>query len=295
MSRTSLTGRVVLVTGGARGIGRATAARLSRAGARVAIGDLDAALVEQVAAELDGRLDGQLRGGAASGGGVVGARLDVTDAASWQEFLAAVARIGAPDVLVNNAGVMPLGPAVEEPDDVTSTILDVNVRGVIHGVRAVVPGMVERGHGQVVNVASAVGRVAAPGGATYSASKHAVMGYSEALRGELREAGVAVSTVLPTVVQTELSAGVEAARGVAPVTADDVAAVIESTIRRPRAELWVPRWSQGLSKATSLLPRAAQDAMARALGVDKVLASADATARAAYESRARLSREDAAL
>ncbi|NYG54556.1 SDR family oxidoreductase [Nocardioides perillae] len=280
-----LAGLVVLVTGGARGIGAATAARLSAAGARVAIGDRDADLASETASELDAAARRAGRGGQ-----VVAAPLDVTDEASWAAFTDAVAHLGPVDVLVNNAGVMPLGPALEEADAVSRTILDVNVLGVVLGTKAVGPAMVARGRGQLVNVASAVGRIAAPGGATYSASKFAVVGYSEALRGELRPHGVDVSLVLPTVVLTELSAGVEAAKGIEPVTADDVAEVVESTIRRPQPELWVPRWTRHLTRTTQALPRPVQDAMARAFGTDHVLADADPAARAAYEARARGSR-----
>jgi short-subunit dehydrogenase len=263
----------IVITGGARGIGRATAARFSRQGARVAIGDRDADLARTVAEEL--------------GNGVVAASLDVTDAESWATFLEEIASIGPIDVLVNNAGIMPLGSVLKEPDDVTRRIVDVNLHGVILGTKAVAPGMVERGHGHVVNVASAVGRVAVADGATYSASKFAVVGFSEATRAELEPLGVDVSVVLPALVQTELAAGVPTTRGIKPVTADDVAKVIEATVRKPQPETWVPRWTQGLTKFGMVLPRPLQRAMARAFNADRTLADADSAARAEYERRAR--------
>lgn len=272
MSR-SLSDLSVIVTGGARGIGRATVDRFARHGARVAVGDLDAGLAAQVAGGYDDR--------------VVAARLDVTDPESWTAFLAEVARLGPFDVLVNNAGIMPLGPVLEESTGVARTILDVNVHGVINGVKAVAPGMADRGRGHIVNVASAVGRVAVPHGATYSASKFAVVGFSEAIRQELAPDGIEVTVVLPTVVQTELAAGVPAARGIKPVTAEDVAEVIEAAVRKPKPELWVPRWTQALSKSSLALPRFVQDAMTRATRAGEVLSSADPAARAAYEERAR--------
>ncbi|HYF71405.1 MAG TPA: SDR family oxidoreductase [Nocardioides sp.] len=272
-STRQISGMSVIVTGGARGIGRATVERFARQGASVAVGDLDTELLQQVAAPYADR--------------VVAARLDVTDPASWREFLAAVGHLGPWDVLVNNAGIMPLGSVLKEPDEVTRAIVDVNVHGPINGTKAVAPGMVERGHGHIVNVASAVGRLAVADGATYSASKFAVVGFSEATRAELAPFGVDVSVVLPTVVQTELSAGVPAARGVPPVTAEDVAEVIESVVRRPRAEVWVPRWVQGPTKAIQALPRRVQETLAKAMGADGVLAQADPAARAAYEERAR--------
>jgi short-subunit dehydrogenase len=188
---------------------------------------------------------------------------------------------------VNNAGIMPLGSVLKEPDAVAKAIIDVNVHGIINGTKAVAPGMVDRGHGHIVNVASAVGRIAVADGATYSASKFAAVGFSEATRAELKPLGVDVSVILPTVVQTELAAGVPAARGVKPVTAQDVAAVIASAIRRPRAELWVPRWVQAMTRTTSLLPRPLQEAIAKAFKADSVLSDADQTARSAYEARVR--------
>ncbi|MCW2838016.1 MAG: short-chain dehydrogenase/reductase [Marmoricola sp.] len=273
MSKKDISGLTIVITGAGRGIGRATAELLAAEGATVALGDLDEALVRAVADSV--------------GHGAVAAHLDVTSAESWSEFLSAVSGVGPVDVLVNNAGIMPLGSVLKEPDAVAKAIIDVNVHGIINGTKAVAPGMVDRGHGHIVNVASAVGRIAVADGATYSASKFAAVGFSEATRAELKPLGVDVSVVLPTVVQTELAAGVPAARGVKPVTAQDVAAVIASAIRRPRAELWVPRWVQAMTRTTSLLPRPLQEAIAKAFKADSVLSDADQTARSAYEARVR--------
>jgi short-subunit dehydrogenase len=276
MSR-DIAGLSVIVTGGARGIGRATVERFARHGARVAVGDRDLELARDVVAPFGER--------------AVAALLDVTDPQSWRDFLEQVSVLGPFDVLVNNAGIMPLGSVLKEPDAVARAIFDVNVHGVINGTKAVAPGMVERGRGHIVNVASAVGRVAVADGATYSASKFAVVGFSEATRSELAPNGVDVTVVLPTVVRTELAAGVPAAKGIKPVTAEDVAEVIEDAVRKPRPELWVPRWTQALTKVTQALPRVVQNGMAKLTAADKLLASADPAARAAYEERARRSAE----
>ena len=273
MSKREIAGLSVVITGAARGIGEATAELLVAQGARVALGDRDASLVAQVATRL--------------GSSAVAAPLDVTSAASWRDFLAATAEIGPIDVLVNNAGIMPLGSVLKEPEEVARAILDVNVHGIIHGTKAVAPGMAERGSGHIVNVASAVGRIAVADGATYSASKFAAVGFSEATRAELKPLGIDVSVVLPTVVNTELAAGVSAARGVKAVTAAQVAEVIVSAIRRPRAELWVPQWVQAMTRTTSLLPRSVQEAIAKAFKADQVLSNADHAARAAYEAKVR--------
>jgi hypothetical protein len=272
MSR-DISGLTVIVTGGARGIGRATAERFARDGARVAIGDVDGDLARSVAGGLPGS--------------AIGAGLDVTDPGSWTAFLARVTELGPVDVLVNNAGVMPLGPVLDEPVDVQRAMVDVNVHGVINGTKAVGPAMVERGRGHIVNVASAVGRAGAAGAATYSATKFAVVGFSEATRLEFRPHGVDVTVVLPTIVQTELSAGVPSARGVKRVTPEQVAEVIADAVRKPRPELWVPTWTRGLTRTTSLLPLRLREALGRAMRADRVLLDADPIARKEYEDRAR--------
>ena len=273
MSKRDISGLTVVITGAARGIGEATAELLAEQGATVALGDLDTALVQQVAERI--------------GRGAVGAHLDVTSAESWRTFLAEVGEVGPIDVLVNNAGIMPLGPVLKESDAVTQAIIDVNVHGLINGTKAVAPGMVERGRGHIVNVASAVGRIAVADGATYSASKFAAVGFSEATRAELKPHGIDVTVVLPTIVQTELAAGVPTARGVKAVSARDVAEVIVTAIRTGHPELWVPRWVQGMTKATGVLPRWLQERIAGAFGADRVLADRDESQREAYESRVR--------
>lgn len=269
-----LSGAVVVVTGGARGIGRATALAFRDTGALVTVGDLDGALVGEVASEL--------------GQKAVGTHLDVTKPESFQEFLAlAESRLGPVDVLVNNAGIMPLSHLVDEPDEVTRRIVDVNLHGVITGTKLVVPGMLQRRHGHIINIASMGGRVGAAGGATYSASKFGVVGFSEAMRYELRRAGVQVSCVLPTVVTTELSTGVGRLRGLKPVTTEDVAATIVGVAASPRPETWVPRRSKALYLALSMLPYRLRAGGTRALGGLDTLYEPDRTAREAYERRAR--------
>ena len=170
---------------------------------------------------------------------------------------------------------------------ISRAIVDVNLHGVILGTKAVVPGMIERGRGHVVNVASVVGRLAAAEGATYTASKFAVVGFSEATRLELAPRGIDLSMVLPSIVRTEPGAGLARNRLSPWVGPEEVAAVIESVIRRPRAEVWVPRWVEPLSKVTLTLPRGVQASMMHLFGVDTVMTGADASARADYEERVR--------
>ncbi len=269
----SLSGRVVAVTGGARGIGRSTAGALVSEGAQVAIGDLDLPLAEQTAAEL--------------GGGTVAFELDVTQRESFARFLDEVAdALGPLDVLINNAGIMPLGPFVEEDDATARRMVDINVHGVIYGMKLVLPGMLERDSGHIVNLASQAGKAGYPGGATYCATKHAVVGLSEAVRAETFETGIEVSCVMPVVVNTELAAGLQEARGMKTVEPEDVAAEIVDALKRPRFDVHVPRASGRIGKIVSILPRGGREFVGRFMKADQILAGADPSARAAYEERA---------
>ena len=169
----SLEGQVVAITGAGRGIGRATAAACVRAGMKVAIGDLDVAAAEQTAAEL--------------GHGTIALPVNVVERDSVRRFLDAVeAQLGPLDVLVNNAGIMPLGPFDAESDETARRLVDINVHGVLHGMKEALPRMRARGRGHIVNIASTAGKVGFAGGATYSGTKHFVVGVSESVRAELR-------------------------------------------------------------------------------------------------------------
>jgi NAD(P)-dependent dehydrogenase (short-subunit alcohol dehydrogenase family) len=266
-----IAGRVVAITGAARGIGRATAAALAREDARVAIGDLDAELAGRTAAEL----------------GCVAHELDVTDPASFERFLDWVETEAGPlDVLVNNAGILHLGPFVEEDEAATRRQVDVNLMGVIHGTRLGVRRLRERGGGHLVNVASSAGKVTPPGIATYVATKHAVVGLTEAVRLEQRGTGIDFTIVMPGVVKTEMIAGYASSPVVAEVEPDDVAAAIVAALRRPRVDVFVPRSLGRVNRAMQLLPRPAREWVGRRLGVDRITWDADRSARRDYEARA---------
>jgi NADP-dependent 3-hydroxy acid dehydrogenase YdfG len=269
--RRILSGKVVAITGGARGIGKATATALVRKGCRVAIGDLDLALAEQTAAEL--------------GGGTLALALDVTDRASFAAFLDEAERqLGPVDVLVNNAGIMPVTPFAEESVDSIRRQLDINVFGVITGMQLAIERMRPRGAGHIVNLASQAGKGGFPGIATYSGTKHAVVGISEAVRAELRGSGVEIACVMPTVVNTELTSGV-GQRMIRPVEASDVADEIVDALEVPRFDVWVPRANGVLFKVIGLLPRAWREGLGRLMKVDKLMTEVDHGARRAYEDR----------
>ncbi len=270
--RQNLSGKVVAITGGARGIGKATATALVRKGCRVAIGDLDLALAEETAAGL--------------GGGTVALPLDVTDRGSFASFLDAAEReLGPVDVVINNAGIMPVTPLVEEGDDSIRRQLDINVYGVVVGTQLAIERLRPRAGGHIVNIASQAGKGGFPGIATYSATKHAVVGLSEAARAELRGSGVEVACVMPTVVNTELTSGVGQPL-IKPVEAEDVANEIVDALEVPRFDVWVPRVNGAMFKVVSLLPRGMREGLGRLMKVDKLMTEVDHGARHAYEERA---------
>lgn len=270
-----LAGQTVAITGGARGIGRATAAVLSGQGMRVAIGDLDLAAGRRAAAEI--------------GDTAVALPLDVTDRASFTAFLDGVEQqLGPVDVLINNAGIMQVGRFIDEDDLTAQRMIDINLGGVILGTKLALQRMVPRNHGHIVNVSSQAGKYGAPGGATYSATKHAVIGLTEAVRGELRlmKADIDVSYVMPFVVNTELGAGLGQARGMHSLQPSDVAEAIRDALQRRTVDVWVPKSARATQTLGMLLPRRLSEAVARAMKADMVLAGADASIRRGYEVRA---------
>jgi NAD(P)-dependent dehydrogenase (short-subunit alcohol dehydrogenase family) len=268
----SLNGQVVAITGGARGIGRATAAALIAQGARVGIGDIDAPLAETAASEL--------------GGGTIGLPLDVTDRNSFTAFLDEVERqLGPLDVLVNNAGIMPIGPFAEETDAAAQRMIDVNIHGVILGSKLAIERFVPRGRGHIVQLASIAGKGGFPGVATYCASKHAVVGLTESLRAELRGTGIEVHQVLPIGVNTELYSGVSGARGFKTPEPEDVANTIVQLLQTGKFELYVPRVVGTIVRWQGVMPRRVVDAITRLTKADQLMLAADPTARAAYDAR----------
>jgi len=270
-----LSGQVAAITGAARGIGKATAEAFVRQGMKVAIGDLDVAEAQKAADAL--------------GSGVIALELNVTDKDSIEKFLDETERqLGPVDVFVNNAGIMPLSKFWEEDDATARRIVDINLHGVIWGTKAALRRMIPRNRGAIVNIASQAGLFGAPGGATYSASKFAVVGLSEAVRGELRLAGhdIQLSYVCPVVVNTELGHGTAQTAGVKMVQPSDVADAIVDALQYGVVDVHVPKSVKRIQKVTALLPRRGSEAIARALKADRVLFEADPNARRAYELRA---------
>jgi short-subunit dehydrogenase len=270
-----LAGETVAITGAARGIGRATAQALLAQGMRVAIGDVDADAAVATAAEL--------------GPSAVGLPLDVTERDSFAAFLDEAERqLGPIDVLVNNAGIMQIGRFIDEDDLTAQRMVDINLHGVILGMKLALARMIPRDRGHIVNISSQAGKFGAPGGATYSATKHAVVGLTEAVRGELRLMGahIDLSYVMPYVVNTELGSGLGQARGFSNLEPTEVADAIVDALKLGTVEVWVPKSGKRTNVLGAVLPRRLSEGMARAMKADRVLADADALTRRDYELRA---------
>jgi NADP-dependent 3-hydroxy acid dehydrogenase YdfG len=187
---TDLSNKVVLITGASSGIGAATARVLAGAGASLMIGARRTDRIEALAAELGDR--------------AMARPLDVTDRASMNDFAeAALDAFGRIDVLVNNAGVMPLSPMASLRIDEWDRMIDVNIRGVLHGIAAVLPVMNRQGAGQIINVSSIGGLAVSPTAAVYCATKYAVRAISDGLRQENDR--IRVTCVYPGVVESELA------------------------------------------------------------------------------------------
>ena len=194
-------------------------------------------------------------------------------------------------MVINNAGIMPVTPLVDESEESIRRQVDINLHGVIAGTQMAIERMRPRGRGHIVNIASQAGKGGLPGIATYSATKHAVVGLSEAVRAELRGTGIEIHCVMPTVVNTELTSGV-GQRWVKPVEASDVADAIVEALETGRYDVWVPKENGAIYKVMSLLPRSWREAIGRLMKVDKLMTEVDHGARDAYEQR--VTREEAA-
>ncbi len=191
----ALSGRVALVTGASSGIGEATAVALAQEGAAVALAARRLERLEALATRL--RADGTR---------VLTLQLDVTDESACREAVERTrTELGGLDVLVNNAGLMLLGPIVDADTEDWRRMLSTNVLGLMYMTHAAVAGMVEQGSGDIVNISSIAGRAARSGAGVYNASKWATGAFSESLRQEVTERGVRVSLIEPGAVATELT------------------------------------------------------------------------------------------
>jgi short-subunit dehydrogenase len=242
----------------------------------VVIADLDAELAAKAAVEV----------GAERAIGV-----DVTDHAAFSAALDEAERaVGPLDVLINNAGVMPIGRFADDSDATAYRAFEINVFAVMHGTREALRRMMPRGHGHIVNIASMAGVVPIPGGAIYAASKHAVVGFCESLSWELRGSGVDLSYVLPSLVNTELAGGMKRTRAANVIEPETVAAEVVGALKAPRPAVFAPRSMGPINKISGLLPRRMGDRIMSASGSDHiVLDSLGTPERTAYQQRVDMS------
>ncbi len=252
-------GAAAIVTGGASGIGRALAGELARRGAEVVLADLQAELAEEAAADIR-----------AAGGKAVAAELDVTDFPAVERLVRdTVARARRLDYIFNNAGIV-VGGCVERLNaDDWNRIVDVNFRGVIHGIRAAYPVMLRQGFGHIVNTASAAGFFAGPGNAAYTATKAAVISLSASLRAESAAAGIRVSVICPGIVRTPILDGGRYGKMLLDVPPEALTRLLErfrpmapdrfakkalDAVARKRAIIVVPGWWKALWWLSRLSP-----------------------------------------
>jgi clavulanate-9-aldehyde reductase len=223
---------VVAVTGASSGIGEATALGCARAGAAVALAARRSERIEALAERIVGE-----------GGRAVAVPTDVSQEDEAQAFIErAHAELGRLDVLVNNAGVMLLGPILGAPTDEWRQMIDANVYGVLYCTHAALPLMAAQGSGHIINISSVAGRVARAGSGVYNLTKFGVGAFSEALRQEAVAMGVRVSVIEPGAVATELSGHnrpeireqiAKRFEGVTRLSAEDIADAVLFAISRP--------------------------------------------------------------
>lgn len=273
-----LGGAVVAITGGARGIGRATAVEFLKRGSTVVLGDVDLDAAERTAAELGGKAHAT--------------HVDVSDKESFAEFLAFAEALGEVRVLVNNAGIMPIGDYLEQPEGVLRAMVDVNLWGVSNGMRLALPAMIERGQGHVVNVSSMAAKLHGAGVAMYCASKWAVLALGLSVREELAGTGVTISTVLPAAIATDLAAGIPGPLGSFGVAAvlrppEEVARAVVRSVDSRAAEIPVPSVLRATDAVLALTPELVQRRVRglAGFGPDTVLNKADPEMRADYNAR----------
>jgi NAD(P)-dependent dehydrogenase (short-subunit alcohol dehydrogenase family) len=252
--------KVAIVTGAASGIGAALAKELAREGARVVLTDRQLELAEHVARDIRD-----------AGGAADVAEVDVRDLSSVKRVVGeTVARHGALDFLFNNAGIAVGGEMSSYAPGDWDDVFDVNLRGVAHGIQAAYPVMIRQEHGHIVNTASLAGLVACPAQGSYTATKHAVVALSKALRLEARRHGVRVSVLCPGVIRTPiLHGGVYGRSKLAGLSVERLASMWERlwpmepdafareavrAVARDEAIIVIPRWWKGLWLLDRLSP-----------------------------------------
>jgi NADP-dependent 3-hydroxy acid dehydrogenase YdfG len=272
----NIAGKTIAITGAARGIGLATTKALLARGARVVIGDRDVDVLEQTICTI-----GAL-------GPVSGHPLDVTDRESFAAFLDKARADGGGhlDVLINNAGVMPVGPFLQHSQESIRSSIEVNFYGVLNGCQLVLPEMVNRGSGHIINIASLSGLIAIPGQVVYAGTKFAVVGLSTALADEVARHGIDVTAVMPPFTNTDLISGTTTTAASKPVEPERIAAAIVEALDKPKTHVSVPKPLRFTAALASMLGPRGRRGLNKRLGLDRIFLDVDTTARRAYEDRA---------
>lgn len=194
----NISGKVVVITGASSGLGEATARLLSAQGATVVLGARRTDRLQTLVKEL-----------ATQGGKAAAVATDVVDCEQVKKLVdTAVEKFGRVDVMINNAGLMPLAPLERLKIDEWDQMIDVNIKGVLYGIAAALPHMIRQKFGHIINVASVAGLKVGPSGVVYAATKHAVRAVSEGLRMEVKPHNLRTTIISPGLVATELPQGV---------------------------------------------------------------------------------------
>lgn len=260
--------KVVCITGGARGIGKETARLLLQQGAHVWIGDIDFEAAQHTADAL--------------GHNVFAHALDVTDPESFKAFLAAPNR--PIDMLINNAGVMHTGAFHEIPLNTHLRELSIDLSGVMIGMHLVLPQMLERNQGHIVNVASMAGKFTIPGVATYNAAKFGVVALSRSIRNEIKHTQVSITTVLPSAVNTELLSGIST-KWIPTSSAEEIAQAIIASYHHHQPEVSIPRWANSIGVIEQLFPEFLFDGIKRLVAGKRLLSGVNQQLRQHYANR----------
>lgn len=260
---------IAFITGGARGIGKQLAHDLLARGYRVVIGDLDFEATDATAREL--------------GDGATAVRLDVTDPVLVAAVIEQVeAEVGPIDLWINNAGIMPTEPFATQKPETAQRIIAINFAALVGATGLIMPRMLARNSGTIVNMASATGVKPLAGVAVYSGTKAAVIGFSDALRRELRKTGVRVLVVNPNLVRTALGAGITPPALTGSVSAAQVSATVLWALDKKKFSVVVPRRLAPLLRFSKSLPVSWQDWVDDRVGSDSIGLGGDPAVRAAY-------------
>lgn len=259
---------LVLVTGAAGDIGSACCMGFVGTGAKVIGCDNR---IEESNFELDRKRGYEL------------IKLDVTDPADWAKV---VHKYGEIDILINGAGIMPAKTFIETSYELRDRQVNVNLKGVMNGTAAVLPGMLRQEYGRIINIASVLGTIPMAGAATYAATKAGVIAFTDSINIEIRGTGVSCCYVLPSTVSTNMTVGLKMPLWPPLITSEMVAKAIVRAAQHKKAEVWVPGILKWVIEPGKLFPRSIREYFAGEIfGLYRMFTNADQQKRKEYEDR----------